>query len=98
MSRRKTNELRIDQAIEHFLGSRNMIRRYREIGLLNRWEEIMGSAIAKHTTGIDIRNKILYVNIDSAPLKHELSMGREQLVRRLNAESGHDLINNVRFL
>jgi predicted nucleic acid-binding Zn ribbon protein len=98
MSKRKSNEQTLGAAIEHFLGSKKLIQRYREIGLLRDWESVMGPAIAKHTTEINIRNKILYVRLDSAVLKQELSMAREQLVRKLNEESGHDIINNVKFL
>lgn len=98
MSRRKSNEVRIDQAIEQFLGSRKLIKRYHEIGLLRQWETVMGPVISKHTTALDIKNSVLLVTLDSAPLRQELSMSKEQVVRRLNEECGRQVINSVKFL
>ncbi|MFA6834666.1 MAG: DciA family protein, partial [Bacteroidaceae bacterium] len=44
-----------------------------------------------------IRNQILYVQLNSAPLRQELMMGREKLVRSLNKHVGATVITNIIF-
>ena len=39
---------------------------------IDNWEKMMGKTIAKHTTGLYIKQGILYVRINSASLKQEM--------------------------
>ncbi|MBQ5819038.1 MAG: DUF721 domain-containing protein, partial [Bacteroides sp.] len=42
-----------------------------------------------------IKNQTLYVHLTSAPLRQELMMGREMLVRTLNRHVGAQVIANI---
>ena len=44
---------------------------------------------------IYIKNQTLYVHLTSAPLRQELMMGREMLVRTLNRHVGAQVIANI---
>ena len=52
------------------------------------WPKLMGASIAKHTKELKVYKNKLYVNIDSAPLKQELSYGKAKLLTMLNKELG----------
>ena len=41
----------------------------------------------KHTHGLYIRNRILFVKVDSAALRQELSFSRSKIVKALNDEA-----------
>ena len=59
------------------------------------WLEVMGTTINKYTTDIKLRGKKLYITIQSAPLRQELSYGREKLITVLNREIGDDYIQEI---
>ncbi|MEN0002798.1 MAG: DUF721 domain-containing protein [Bacteroidota bacterium] len=59
------------------------------------WEKNMGTPIARYTTAIKIRKNKLYVQIQSASLRQELSYGKDKIKRILNEELGEALIEEV---
>lgn len=65
--------------------------------LIDSWPEVMGSAIASYTDQLYIRNQTLFVHLTSPALRFELSMQRQDIVNRLNAHAGSQVIADVRF-
>lgn len=65
--------------------------------LIEAWPEVMGSGIAGYTDGLYIRNQTLFVHLTSPALRSELSMQRQEIVRRLNTHVGNQVIADVRF-
>jgi hypothetical protein len=53
--------------------------------------------MAKYTSDLFIRNEVLYVHVSSSVLRQELMMGRDLLVRNLNAQVGAKVIRNIIF-
>jgi hypothetical protein len=51
--------------------------------------------VAKHTSGLYIRNHILFVKVDSAALRQELSFSRSKLVAALNDEVKSSVIEDI---
>jgi len=98
MSKRKSNEQTLEQAIEYFLKRSNLKSRQEELDVISLWAEVMGESISRHTLSIDLRRKILYVKLDSASLRHELNLAKEKVVRMMNERVGKDVINNLRLL
>ena len=65
--------------------------------LIDSWPEVMGPAIASYTDQLYIRNQTLFVHLTSPALRFELSMQRQDIVNRLNAHDGSQVIADVRF-
>ena len=55
----------------------------------------MGGIIAKHTTGLYVKNKKLYVKLDSSVLRNELHMERTNITNMINKELGKKVIDEV---
>jgi predicted nucleic acid-binding Zn ribbon protein len=53
---------------------------------------VVGSMVAKHTIKLSIRNKVLFVNVDSSALRNELIFSKENIISQLNKEVGHTVI------
>ena len=53
--------------------------------------------VAMHTRDLHIRNKILFVRMDSAALRNELSYAREKIVKSLNEEVNEEVIEDIVF-
>lgn len=59
------------------------------------WESKMGRQIAAHTTNIDMRGNVLYLSVNSAPLRSELMFLRDKIKVMMNEEIGEDYIQDV---
>ena len=76
-----SNEQTLKDAIGSFLKSSRLSGKLAEQKILDGWEKIMGKMIAKHTKEISIRNKKLFLHLDSAPLRHECVYSREKSIK-----------------
>lgn len=59
------------------------------------WEKTMGNMVANYTKDIKVRNHKLYVTVDSAPLRQELSYGRDKILTTINRELGENYLKEV---
>ncbi|MBO4622168.1 MAG: DUF721 domain-containing protein [Paludibacteraceae bacterium] len=67
--------------------------------IVNAWPEVLGPTVSRYTTGISIKDGVLYVHITSAPLRQELFNCRFQLVDKLQKAVGCDgVIKDIRLL
>jgi predicted nucleic acid-binding Zn ribbon protein len=85
----------IGELVRHFLRQESLESPLNERRLINAWAEVLGPTIASYTREIYIKNQTLYVHLTSAPLRQELMMGREMLVRTLNRHVGAQVIANI---
>ena len=65
--------------------------------LIDSWPEVMGQLIANYTDDLYIRNQTLFVKLKNPALRSELSLQRQDIVRRLNSHVGSQVIADVRF-
>lgn len=84
-------------AFRKFLVNEKLDVKYREKLLIESWETIMGKPIASRTTKLYIRDKILMVHLNSAPLKHEMQNHKSRIMEIL-AKDFSGLVVDVKFL
>jgi len=89
------NESSIKEAIEKLLKVYRLDDRLAERRLIAAWEEVMGKMIANHTKDLVVKNKQLFVTLDSAALRNELAMARTKIIQMMNNAAGKDVINDV---
>jgi predicted nucleic acid-binding Zn ribbon protein len=65
--------------------------------LIDAWPEVVGPVVAGYTLNSYIYNQTLFVRLSNPALRSDLSMMREELVRKLNAAVGEQVITDVRF-
>lgn len=61
------------------------------------YRQTMGAYISNHTTKIYVKNNVLFLYIDVASLRHELSLGKIKLINILNEALGEQQIKEVVF-
>jgi len=71
--------------------------RMKEMDVIAAWPEMMGIAVANRTKSISIRNKTLYITMDSSVMRDELSYGKSIIIERVNQQAGCELITDVWF-
>lgn len=94
---KRNNAEPIGKLIQSYLRQESLESPLNEHRLINAWFEVLGTTIASYTRDLFIKNQVLYVHLTSAALRQELMMGRELLVRNLNARVGAQVITNIVF-
>ncbi len=94
---KRENDYTLKQVIEQLLKAYKWDDRLDEARLKDSWEKVVGGIIGKHTTGMVIRKKILYVSLDSSALRNDLMMSRSKIVNMLNDEVGKKVIEDIVF-
>ena len=72
--------------------------KFQETQLISSWETLMGKAIAKRTRKIYIKNKKMFVELTSAPLKQELNMSKSKVMELFNNKFNKNVIEEIVFL
>lgn len=94
---KRNNTEQIGALLRKYMREEGLETPLNEQRLINAWKEVLGPTIASYTDNLYIRNQILYVHLTSAPLRQELMMGRELLVKNLNRHVGTTVIINIIF-
>ena len=65
--------------------------------LIEAWPIVAGEMIARYTTDVRIYNQTLLVRLSIPALRADLSMRRQEYVRRLNEYVGNEVITDIQF-
>lgn len=91
----KSDAVHISQAIQELLKTQHLKPRFDEASVVVSWERIVGKSIAKRTRRIYIRDKVLFVELQSPSLKHDLSYNKAQILEKLNKEFGDGVVKEI---
>ena len=94
---KSSNEYTLKQAIEALIEQYKIQEKLSETVVLNDWEKIVGKMIARHTKNIYIKKRILYVELDNAALRNELSYAKTKLVLAINKSLNSEAIDEIVF-
>jgi predicted nucleic acid-binding Zn ribbon protein len=95
---RKANDKTLKEAIEQMLNVYKLKRKYDETGIVASWPDLVGKYIANRTKELFVRDKKLFLRLESSVIKNELMMMRSQIIQKVNEEAGTVLIEDVVFL
>ena len=87
----------LSDILQQLLREQGLETPLRQKRLIDAWEKVTGATVARYTGEKFIKNQTLHVKITTPALRHDLSMMRSQLVKRLNAEVGAMVIADVRI-
>lgn len=94
----RTNDKSLKEAIEQMLQVYKLRRKFDETSLVAFWPDLVGVSVANRTKNIYIRDRKLYVRLESSVIKHELMMIRSQILEKLNERAGSSVIDEIVFL
>jgi len=92
---KRDNDFTLKEVIERLRKVYNWDTSLDEANLKNSWEKVVGGIIGKHTLNLSVKNKILYVRLDSSVIRSELQMSRSKIVQMLNDEVGKKVIDDM---
>ncbi len=91
-------EYSIGDALRRFVRESGWGEKALEYQLKAQWETIAGKTIARYTSQLQIKNKILYLRTEIAPLKQELQLNKESLIQKINQHFEETLILDLKIL
>ena len=94
---KRNNAEQIGDVLRQFLRQQGLETPLNEYRLVDAWKDVVGPVITRYTTILFIKNQVLYVSLSSSVIRQELMMGREMLIRNLNAQVGSQVIVNIVF-
>lgn len=90
-----SDEKPLKRAIDQLLRAYGYQQQLDELKLIELYNEQVGQMFVNHTKSVHVKDKVLYVQLDSASLKQELSYVKEALVEQLNKKIGKCLIEKI---
>ncbi len=97
-SSRKPGVVSFKEALAQLLDTYQLKSAFDETYIAAHWEKIMGKPIAARTTTIYVREGILYLQLDSAPLREELVRGKTKILQHINDEMGQKIISDIVYI
>lgn len=95
---RKAGPTSLKSAIEDMLDTYKLKQQFNETDVLDSWESIMGKTVASRTTKKFFNNKKLFIEISSAPLKHQLSLSKSKILGLLTDKFGVGAVEDIIFI
>lgn len=92
---KRQNDQSLGDALRSMVAELGLRPKLDELDAVTAWDHVAGGMIAKHTRSIKLRSNRLYIAVDSAPLKQELSYRKEDLVARLNERLGRTVVEQI---
>jgi predicted nucleic acid-binding Zn ribbon protein len=93
---KKKDEIQtIGSAIRELLNSYHLTAKFDEANLISSWERLAGKPIAKRTKKIYIRNRVLFVELDSPSMKHDFGLYKSQVLEMFRKEFGEGVITEI---
>jgi len=91
----KSNDRPLKEIVQEILKKYRLDEHLEETRLIQNWPAVCGPMIASHTSGLSVRDRILFVKVDSAALRQELQYRKETLLQMLNKSAGRELIKDI---
>ena len=92
---RKKNTQKIDEVVKEYLKALKIDDKLKEVQLIKSWDDIVGKTIARSTKNIFIKDRKLFVRLNSSVIRNELFMLREGLKKALNDKVGEVIIDDI---
>jgi predicted nucleic acid-binding Zn ribbon protein len=92
---RRSKTISLAEAIQDYIKEMNIGPKLKEISLLDSWETMVGKAISSRTSKVYIKDKVLFVHLNSSVVRNELMMIREALREKLNSQAGEEVIKDI---
>ncbi len=94
----RNNDKPLKEAIEQLLNVYKLKRKFDETALIAAWPELMGRAVANRTSQLYIRERKLFIRVESSVLKNELVMIRSEILKRMNERAGSKVLEEIVFV
>ncbi len=98
LKNRKARPEKVGGLIETMFARLGIAEKVERASVVAEWEDLVGSHIARVARPVRVQGDTLFVEVESASWRMELSMMRPQLMRKLNAGKRRGRIERIVFV
>ena len=98
MKKRSSKEEKLGDLLQKFIHSSNLSRPFLNHQIQIQFEEIMGPFLMKKVKKIFVKENKLYLKLDSAPFKQEISIQKTKLINDLNRAIDKNYLIDIVFI
>lgn len=95
---KRGKDLSMKEAIDQLLDVYKLRQKFDETSLIAAWPTLIGASIANRTKQVYIKDRKLFVRVESAVIKQELTMMRTLILARLNEHVGQVIVDELVIL
>ncbi|MDR2470386.1 MAG: DUF721 domain-containing protein [Tannerella sp.] len=93
---KRTNAKSMGELLQHFYEEHPQIRqKLMEVSVQRAWHEMLGRTVSHATRDLYIKDRTLYVSLNSSVIRNELLMHQEKIVAKLNERAGEEVIRRM---
>jgi predicted nucleic acid-binding Zn ribbon protein len=92
---KKSNLIKLGDAINQLFKQEKLDIKMSQFSVKSSWKDIVGDIVANNTSEIYFNDKIIFVSLSSAALKHELSFRKEEMLNNINKFCGYKLVEQI---
>ena len=87
--------IHVGDAIKELLKQYHIEAKYDEANIIGSWERLVGALIAKKTKKVFMRNHVLFVELTSPSLKHDLNYSKSHILELFQKEFGKEAVKEL---
>jgi hypothetical protein len=95
MQKKPNHMFTLEEALQLVVSDKRINKGLTESVVKQEWANIMGAAIAKHTTGLYLKGTELHVYFNSSIIKNEFLYNREKAIQLINEALGYQAISDL---
>lgn len=92
---KRTNTQPLKAVLQDYVKALKMSSKLKEVRLIGSWERVVGKTINRATRDIYIKDRKLFITLNSSVVRNELYHMRELLIKRLNEEVNSQVIDEI---
>ncbi|MCU0444468.1 MAG: DUF721 domain-containing protein [Microscillaceae bacterium] len=87
----------IKNVVAEMLEKFKLKSKFTEISVAEAWRKTLGENVSKRTQKLVVKDRKIFVKLESASLKNEILMNKNLIISRLNQAIGEDAIDELVF-
>ena len=95
MEKKNNHQFTIEEALKMVVSDKRIQKGLSENVIRQEWDKIMGSAIAKHTTGLYLKGTELIVYFNSSVVKNEVIYHKDKAIALINEAMGFNAVSDL---
>ncbi len=85
----------IGAAIQQLLKEYHIKSKFDEANVVASWERLVGKPVAKRTRRIFVRDKVIFVELESPSMKQDLLMHKKHILEVFRKEFGQEAVADI---
>ncbi|MBL7836448.1 MAG: DUF721 domain-containing protein [Bacteroidetes bacterium] len=95
MQKKPNHSFTIEEALQMLVSDKRISKGLHESVIKQEWSNIMGTVIAKHTTGMYLKGSELHLYFNSSIIKNEFLYNKEKAISIINEALGQNVVSDI---